>query len=79
MGLEKAIKSGKEFRKPYRGIKKDSASYKNRGEHERCMGNRVCNSKREERYDLKKNYREYLESENTEFQYGHNIKHYSDY
>ena len=40
MSLDKAIKSGKEHRKPYRGAKAVDASCRNRGGCEWCQGNR---------------------------------------
>lgn len=58
MGLEKAIQSGKEHRKPYRGAKAFDASCRNHGNHGHgpgnecpwCKENRLHNSKvKEER------------------------------
>ena len=41
MGLEKAIASGKEHRKPYYGSKVIAGSCRNHGGCEWCLGNRL--------------------------------------
>ena len=41
MGLEKAIKSGKEHRKPYRGAKAIDSHCRNHGDCPWCEGNRL--------------------------------------
>lgn len=45
MGLEKAIKSGKEHRKPYRGSKRFDWSCRNHNGCPWCEGNRLHSSK----------------------------------
>lgn len=51
MSLYKAIKYGKEKRKPYRGAKSVSGSCRNHGGCSWCEGNRLHSSKvREEKY-----------------------------
>lgn len=50
MSLNKAIKSGKEKRKPYRGAKRVSKSCQNHGSCEYCLSNRLYkNKKRKEK------------------------------
>lgn len=41
MGMEKAIKSGKEHRKEYRGVKAIDKTCRNGGSCERCRMNRM--------------------------------------
>lgn len=56
MSLNKAIKSGKEKRKPYRGAKRVSKSCQNHGSCEYCLSNRLYkNRKRKERSDYNEN------------------------
>lgn len=45
MGLEKAIESGKEHRKPYRGSKRFDLSCRNNNDCPWCKGNRLHSSK----------------------------------
>lgn len=48
MSLDKAIKSGKEHRKPYRRSKSIDRSCRNHGSCDYCLGNRThANNKRE--------------------------------
>ena len=46
MSLDKAIKSGKERRKPYRGTKAVDHTCRNHGSCPWCKGNRLHNSKK---------------------------------
>lgn len=46
MGLDKSIQSGKEHRKPYRGVKAIDATCRNHGSCERCHGNRIYKNKK---------------------------------
>lgn len=56
MGLDKAIKHGKEKRKPYRGSKAIDCTCRNHGSCEWCRGNRLHKFKKS--LD-KMNYQEY--------------------
>lgn len=52
MSLDKAIKHGKEKRKPYRGAKAIDCTCRNHGSCEWCKGNRLHGTrKREERME----------------------------
>ena len=46
MSLDKAIKSGKEHRKPYRKAKAVDRTCRNHGDCPYCKGNRTYNSRR---------------------------------
>lgn len=46
MSLDKAIKHGKEKRKPYRGSKSVDRSCRNHKSCPYCLGNRTANTKR---------------------------------
>ena len=46
MGLEKAIKNGKEHRKEYHGAKKIASSCRNHGNCPWCKGNRTYQRKK---------------------------------
>ncbi|MDD6081639.1 MAG: hypothetical protein PUB89_02185 [Oscillospiraceae bacterium] len=46
MSLNKAIKSGKEHRKPYRGAKAVDKQCRNHGSCPRCYSNRVFKNKK---------------------------------
>lgn len=48
MGLEKAIKSGKEHRRPYRNAKAVSLRCRNHGSCEYCKRNRLYQRTKEE-------------------------------
>lgn len=60
MGLEKAIRSGHEHRKPYVGCKAADSSCRNHGSCSWCLGNRMHGRlKAEKAADLKiKEYKE---------------------
>ena len=45
MGLEKAIESGKDHRKPYRGSKRFAWSCRNNNDYPWCESNRLHSSK----------------------------------
>ena len=47
--LDKAIRSGKEHRKPYRGAKAIDCTCRNHGSCPYCMGNRLYNKKKIEK------------------------------
>ena len=47
--LDKAIRSGKEYRKPYRGVKAIDCTCRNHGSCPYCMGNRLYNRKKIEK------------------------------
>ena len=47
--LDKAIRSGKEHRKPYRGAKAIDCTCRNHGSCPYCMGNRLYNRKKIEK------------------------------
>lgn len=56
MGLEKAIESGKEYRKQYRRSKRFDRTCRNHGSCPYCMNNRLFNRRRGELFqktDLK--------------------------
>ncbi len=65
MGLEKAILSQKEYRRPYRGSKAFDSSCRNHGGCSWCLGNRIHKYKiKEESADFR--LKEFLkESEET--------------
>lgn len=46
MSLNKAIKSGKEHRKPYRGAKRFTCSCRNHGSCTYCLNNRMHSTKK---------------------------------
>lgn len=46
MGLEKAIESGKDHRKPYTGAKAIARSCRNHGDCEWCKNNRMYRTKK---------------------------------
>jgi hypothetical protein len=48
MSLDKAIASGKEYRKPYRKSKRFDATCRNHGSCAWCRGNRTHKTKRQE-------------------------------
>ena len=48
MGLEKAITSGKEHRKPYHGAKAVRFNCRNHGACDYCKGNRLYSTRRRE-------------------------------
>lgn len=48
MAFDKAIQSGKEHRKPFRGAKRFDSSCRNHGGCEWCFGNRTASSRRRE-------------------------------
>ena len=52
MSLDKAIKHGKEHRKPYRGAKAVDASCRNHGDCPWCKGNRLHKEMKHGDYDL---------------------------
>lgn len=70
MSLDKAILSGKEYRKKYRGSKQFDHSCRNHGGCPYCENNRTHNNKVRETA--------ILEAQNDEFEYGHNVN-YSNY
>ena len=47
--LDKAIRSGKEHRKPFYGLKEIDCSCRNHGNCPYCMGNRLYNRKKIEK------------------------------
>jgi len=53
MALDKAIKSGKEHRKPYRGAKAVDSTCRNHGSCSWCLGNRINKNKQKDKISKK--------------------------
>ena len=62
MGLEKAIKHGKEKRKQYRGSKAFDHTCRNHGSCSYCKDNRLFSDKKR-KYSIDEEYDEFIDSE----------------
>lgn len=77
MGLEKAIEHYKEHRQHYRGAKRVSVSCRNNKGCPYCESNRM-HSENVRKSQTNQSYRDWLELENTEFTYGHDVSSKSE-
>lgn len=67
MSLDKAIKSGKEHRKPYRKAKAVDSTCRNHGDCPYCKGNRTYNSRRKLKGNKNQDIKQYKYLNDYEF------------